>query len=273
MLLDVFPGGYSLLSAFLILFRRCSSFLMFSAGHFNFSSGPEINPAWGGSESSETTITGNLIKVEVTELEGSQTPKNNNLYVYTQNSLNEEIGPLPKYLSDYESIILSVHEDGTRMPENDDEDEEIPINEESPAETPAQKQPIFVENAAIWREHVVKNGETLSDIAMAHGNITAQDILRANGLKDANRLSENQLLLIPNDPSKIEETLDEVRTRQMRIAATKEKIEPLKVKNYVVAPGDSLWSISNAQNIELDTLIGSNTFKTSARLRDRKSVV
>ena len=252
---------------FVCLTFGLASFLMFSAGHFNFSSGPEINPAWGGSESSETTITGNLIKVEVTELEGSQTPKNNNLYVYTQNSLNEEIGPLPKYLSDYESIILSVHEDGTRMPENDDEDEEIPINEESPAETPAQKQPILVENAAIWREHVVKNGETLSDIAMAHGNITAQDILRANGLKDANRLSENQLLLIPNDPSKIEETLDEVRTRQMRIAATKEKIEPLKVKNYVVAPGDSLWSISNAQNIELDTLIGSNTFKTSARLR------
>ena len=31
-----------------------------------------------------------------------------NLYVYTENNLNEEIGPLPKYLSDYESIILSV---------------------------------------------------------------------------------------------------------------------------------------------------------------------
>ena len=177
---------------FVCLTFGLASFLMFSAGHFNFSSGSEINPAWGGSEGSDTTITGNLIKVEITELEGAQTPKNNNLYVYTQNSLNEEIGPLPKYLSDYQSIILSVHEDGTTMPENEDEDEEIPINnEELPAEKPVQKQPVLVENATLWREHVVKNGETLSDIAMAHGNITAQDILRANGLKDANRLSEN----------------------------------------------------------------------------------
>ena len=126
---------------------------------------------------------------------------------------------------------------------------------------------MLAEAGKFWREHIVKNGETLSDIAMAHGNITAQDILRANGLKDANRLAENQLLLIPNDPGKIEDTLDEVRTRQMRVAATKEKLEPLKVKSYVVAQGDSLWSISNMQNIELDTLIGSNTFKTSARLR------
>ena len=119
----------------------------------------------------------------------------------------------------------------------------------------------------MWREHVVKNGETLSDIAHAHGNITAQDILRANGLKDANRLSENQLLLIPNDPSTVDETYDEVRTRQMRVAATREKLEPIRTRSYVVAQGDSLWSIANSQNVELDTLVGSNTFKTSARLR------
>ena len=255
---------------FVFLTFGLASFLMFSAGQFSFSSGTDIDPAWGGSEGSDTTITGNLIKVEVTDLEGAKPQPSENLYVYTENNLNEEIGPLPKYLSDYESIILSVHEDGTRMPDNDDEDEDIPVtaaDPSTPAENPAPQQPILVENATVWREHVVKNGETLSDIALAHGNITAQDILRANGLKDANRLSENQLLLIPNDPSKIEETLDEVRTRQMRIAATKEKVEPLKVKTYVVAAGDSLWSISNAQNIELDTLIGSNTFKTSARLR------
>ena len=166
--------------------------------------------------------------------------------------LKEDFGPLPKYLSDYESIVLSAQDDGTRLAE-DASDNAIP----------SEPDPQFAEVGADWKEHVVKAGETLSDIAMAFGGLTAQDILRANGLKDANRLSENQLLLIPKDADKIEETLEEVRTRQARVAALREKVEPLKVSSYVVAQGDSLWSISNSQNIELDTLVGSNVFKAT----------
>ena len=254
-----------------------ASFLMISAGQFSFSpSSGGVGTAWGGNESENNFVTGNLIKVEVTELEtaNSLSSSNEELYAQARNNMMEEFGPLPKYLSDYESIKLTVDEDGTKIPELEEDDElDIVVEKVNDVETPAsnieiESQSILLaETGTFWREHIVKSGETLSDIAMAHGNITAQDILRANGLKDANRLAENQLLLIPNDPGKIEDTLDEVRTRQMRVAATKEKLEPLKIKSYVVAQGDSLWSISNAQNIELDTLIGSNTFKTSARLR------
>jgi LysM repeat protein len=43
-------------------------------------------------------------------------------------------------------------------------------------------------------------------------------------------------------------------------------VQPLKVLSYVVATGDSLWSIANSQNLEVDTLVGSNTFKNSAVL-------
>ena len=241
-----------------------ASFLMFSAGHFDISPGTGEGAAWGGSEENFTS-TKSLVQVEVTELEApNDLPEPSDLYAEARNNMMEEFGPFPKYLSDYESIILSVHEDGTKLPEKEEDEEDI--IELKTAQLP-QEEPILTEEGPAWREHVVRNGETLSDIALAHGGITAQDILRANGLKDANRLSENQLLLIPNDAGKVEDTLDEVRTRQMRIAATKEKLEPIKVKSYVVAQGDSLWSISNTQNIELDTLIGSNTFKTSARLK------
>ena len=276
----VFCWGFGLV---VCLTFGLASFLMISAGQFNFSSSPGgVGTAWGGNDREENFVTSNLIKVEVTELESAKdlSKQNEELYVQARNNIMEEFGPLPKYLSDYESIKLTVDEDGTKIPDpEEDEDEEFTkvvdaektsVQDEnsnpnsSNPETPAV---LLAETGKVWREHIVKNGETLSDIAMAHGNITAQDILRANGLKDANRLAENQLLLIPNDSSNIEDTLDEVRTRQMRVAATKEKVEPLKVKSYVVAQGDSLWSISNAQNIELDTLIGSNTFKTSARLR------
>ena len=244
-----------------------ASFLMFSAGHFNFSPDTGVTAAWGDN-AEDNFITGNLITVEVTELEArlKDPIERESQYLLAKNNgtVIEEFGPLPKYLSDYESIRLTRDNDGTKFPEDIEEDENIPIKD---APEFKAEQPVLEENGPFWKEHVVKSGETLSDIAKEYGNITAQDILRANGLKDANRLSENQLLLIPNDSEKIEDTLDEVRTRQMRVAATKEKVEPLKVKSYVVAQGDSLWSIANSQNIELDTLVGSNTFKTSARLR------
>lgn len=243
-----------------------ASFLMFSAGHFNFSPDTGVTAAWGDN-AEENLITGSLITVEVTELEArlKDPIERESQYLLAKNNgtVIEEFGPLPKYLSDYESIQLTRENDGTKLPVNEEE-EDIPISHAPDVEI---EQPVLEETGPFWKEHIVKSGETLSDIAKEHGNITAQDILRANGLKDANRLSENQLLLIPNDSDKIEDTLDEVRTRQMRVAATKEKVEPLKVKSYVVAQGDSLWSIANSQNIELDTLVGSNTFKTSARLR------
>ena len=94
-----------------------------------------------------------------------------------------------------------------------------------------------------WKEHIVKSGETLSDIALGYAGVTAQDILRSNGLKDANRLSANQLLLIPNTPDDVEATLEEVRTRQFRIASLREEVKPLKVLAYVVVQGDEIGSV------------------------------
>lgn len=250
-----------------------TSFLMMSAGHFSFSPDTGVNAAWGENEKDENFVTVGLLKVEVTDLETSENFAVNNeeFYAQARDNIMEEFGPVPKYLSDYESIQLTVFDKGTELPLNEDEEEDAELQTEISTLEMKRKpeQPvILVENGAIWREHVVKNGETLSDIAMAHGNITANDILRANGLKDANKLSENQVLLIPNDPGKIDDTFDEVRTRQMRIAAKNEKVEPIKTKSYTVAQGDSLWSISNSQNIDLDTLVGSNPLNgSSARLR------
>jgi murein DD-endopeptidase MepM/ murein hydrolase activator NlpD len=157
-------------------------------------------------------------------------------------------GPMPKDFSDFESIILNTADDGTTLPEDADSPEE---------------EVTFADVGVSWKEHVVKSGETLSDIALQYSGLTAQDILRANGLKDANRLSVQQILLIPNAPDFIEDTLEEVRTRQARVAALREQKKPVKVISYVVAPGDSLWSIANAQNLEVDTLVGSNVFKNS----------
>ncbi len=239
---------------------------MFSAGHFSsFSPNFGVEPAHGGIDDNFASSR-NLLDVEVTDLDISE---GEDLYAQAYDSTTmEEFGPLPSYLSDYESITLSTFDDGTRLNAPDDEEEEDDTEE---IRTPAMKanadQLLLTENGPVWREHAVKSGETLSDIAQAHGNITAHDILRANGLKDANRLAENQLLLIPNDPGKVEDTFDEVRKRQMVIAANNEKFVPVRTHDYVVAPGDSLWSIAQSQKIEIDSIIGSNNFKSSAALR------
>ncbi len=50
--------------------------------------------------------------------------------------------------------------------------------------------------AEYGREHVVKSGETLSEIAAAYG-VTVKALVRANGLKDANSIRVGQKVFIP----------------------------------------------------------------------------
>jgi murein DD-endopeptidase MepM/ murein hydrolase activator NlpD len=148
----------------------------------------------------------------------------------------------------YGSIILSTLDDGTVLP-ND-----ITISD---LELPDDDL-ILSEKTNSWTEYVVKQKETLSDIAVRFSNITVQDIVRANELKDPNQLKEKQILLVPLKEEFIDDTLEEVRTRKARVAALKEAINPLEIREYIVQEGDSLWSIANSMNVEVDTLIGCN---------------
>ncbi|MBQ3403390.1 MAG: LysM peptidoglycan-binding domain-containing M23 family metallopeptidase [Synergistaceae bacterium] len=248
-----------------------ASFLMFSAGHFSsFSPGLGVEPAHGGIDDNYASSR-SLLDVEVTDIESARNPLDSEeLYaqVYDSSTM-AEFGPFPSYLSDYESITLSTLDDGTTLNVADDDEDEDDDTEEStaPAMRAETEPPLLTESGPGWKKYAVKSGETLSDIAHAHGGITAQDILRANGLRDANRLSENQILLIPDDPSKVEDTLTEVKKRQMVVAANNERTEPVRVRYYTVLQGDSLWSIAQSQKIEIDSIIGSNNFKSSAALR------
>ena len=248
-----------------------ASFLMLSAGHFDsFSSGlGGVEPAHGGIEENLTYSRG-LLDIEVTQLDPSAYSADTvELYAQADSSRTiDNFGPYPSYLSGYESITLSTFDDGKTLKPRDDEEEEDDSEEAGITEANVNSaQPILSEEGPGWREHTVKKGETLSEIAADYGNITAQDIVRANELRDSAQIRENQILLIPNTPEKTEDTLDEVHKRQMRIAANNEKYEPLKVREYTVMPGDSLWSIAHEMNIESDTIRGSNNFKTSSALR------
>ncbi|MCL2008956.1 MAG: LysM peptidoglycan-binding domain-containing M23 family metallopeptidase [Synergistaceae bacterium] len=200
-----------------------------------------------------------LPKVENTDLGGLELPPSVRIAHLQLPMLVEEIGdfgPLPKDLEDFEAIVLNTTDDGLKLPDDF-------LMDTLPGMELPDDDIILAEVSVNWKEHVVKSGETLSDIVLMYGGITTQDVLRANELRDANRLSAQQILLIPNSPERIEDTLEEVRTRKSRVVAMREQVEPLKISSYVVAAGDSLWSIANSQNLEVDTLVGSNVFKTS----------
>ncbi|MBR1657509.1 MAG: LysM peptidoglycan-binding domain-containing M23 family metallopeptidase [Synergistaceae bacterium] len=247
-----------------------ASFLMFSAGHFSgFSSAiGGVEPAHGEFEHNFASSR-NLLDVEVTPIETADEINENELLAqnYDTTNIMEDFGPFPSYLSDYESITLSTAQPGNVLTPHDEDEEDDSEEVSVPPVKAKPDAPLLAEEGPGWKEHAVKSGETLSDIASAYGNTTAQDIIRANGLKDANKLAENQLLLIPNTPEKTEDTLDEVHRRQMIVAANNEKFEPVKVREYIVTAGDSLWSISNNLNVDTETIRGSNNLKTSSALR------
>lgn len=247
-----------------------ASFLMFSAGNFDsFSSGlGGVEAAHGGVEENLTYSRG-LLDIEVIQLSPSAYSSDTaELYAQADGSrMIDDFGPYPSYLSGYERITLSTLDDGKTLKPHEDEEEDD--SEEAGINNVKAdvSQPVLLEEGPVWREHIVKKGETLSEIAKDYGGITAQDIVRANELRDSAQIRENQILLIPNTPEKTEDTLDEVHRRQMIVKANNEKYEPLKVREYTVTAGDSLWSISHKMDIDSDTIRGSNNFKTSSALK------
>jgi len=170
----------------------------------------------------------------------------------SKESREEESDSSDSERSDFESVLLSALDDGKKISLEDGEEREDDV--------------LLAQVDVLWKEHIVKSGETLSDIAIAHG-VSVNDIVKANELKNPNRLSAKQLLLIPNDADTVEATLEEVLTRKARIVAAREQVIPVKVTAYVIAEGDSLWSIANAQNLEIDTLFGCNDLRNPDMIR------
>jgi LysM repeat protein len=210
------------------------------------------------------------------------------------------IGPLPEEegLSDYGyggEVLMASSESSDFAtddvdPEVDviapEEEKEVRVEKESaesadkaegaekakvPEGTKEVSEVVLSEVKTKWEEYTVKAGETLIDIASRY-NVTVEDITKANELKNPNRLTLNQKLLIPHSPDDVEIVLEEVRTRKARLAEKQRKVKPLEVTTYTVANGDSLWSISNTFSLEIDTLFGSNDLKDPNVLKPGKQL-
>ncbi|BDF79134.1 peptidase, M23 family [Pyramidobacter piscolens W5455] len=116
-----------------------------------------------------------------------------------------------------------------------------------------------------WLEHTVGQGERMVDISRKYGILVAT-ISKANNIRNPDRLSSGQVLLIPRTEDLLEDVLEEQKSRAEEKLASKQRADPVKYRKYTVKPGDSLWTIASANNLSIDSLYGTNILRTPDRL-------
>ena len=139
-------------------------------------------------------------------------------------------------------------------------DEEV-ILQEVPSSQEGNNEPVSADTLhKPWNVHTVADGETLSQIA-DHYHISVKSLSVANEIKDPDSLLGGQKIYVPDTEEDVLATLSEVRRLQKLELDRQKQAKLLIIANYTVKQGDSLWSIANAFNLDVNTLFGCNTIK------------
>lgn len=132
------------------------------------------------------------------------------------------------------------------------EDPDVVMEEGSSAER-KEKTPANVH----WKEVSLSAGDTLSKIADQHG-FTVKEIMQVNELKDEHKVREGQVLYIPDNREYILDTLAYVKELKKEAVEKRKQAAPVKITYYVVKNGDTLWSVANAFDLDINSLFGCN---------------
>ncbi len=108
-------------------------------------------------------------------------------------------------------------------------------------------------------EYPIKVGDTLWDIAVAHG-ITLQELLAANPGLDSAALHVGQVILVPTSPPAVAEQ------------AAKQETRPTTYE-YSIKTGDTLWDIAVTHGITVQDLLAANPGLDSTTLRVGQALV
>jgi murein DD-endopeptidase MepM/ murein hydrolase activator NlpD len=88
-----------------------------------------------------------------------------------------------------------------------------------------------------------------------------EDIAKANQISNIHKLNIGDLLLIPTSKDKVDVVLQELLRRRAKAEEEAKRAPKIETYTYVVQDGDSLWSIANKVNLDINTLFGCNDLK------------
>ena len=180
----------------------------------------------------------------------------------------EGIGPLPTSPSIFDEDIKleEVKEISQKTDVSSEAEESMVAQEEVVLEEvkPSKGGLLAEEKEKRWIEYYVNPGDTLYELGKKY-SISPQLIAKANELKNPDRLSEGQELLIPLNPEDVRAVIEEVRVRREK--DLRSRARKVEVTTYKVKEGDSLWSIANKFNLDINTLFGCNEMKNPNYLR------
>ncbi|MFP4482264.1 MAG: peptidoglycan DD-metalloendopeptidase family protein [Thermovirgaceae bacterium] len=176
------------------------------------------------------------------------------------------IGPLPEGPSLFEDDLILEEMKPEKTPEeNVLEREPDGIEKEQDAEGESgELEEAKDQEEKRWVEYYVKAGDTLIGIG-EYFSLPPDLISKANALKNPHLLMEGQELLIPLTKEDVDAVLAEVKAREEREKEV--RVKTLKTQEYTVSDGDSLWSIANSFNLDINTLFGCNDLKNPNYLR------
>ena len=106
------------------------------------------------------------------------------------------------------------------------------------------------------RSYKVKKGDTLSSISRNSG-ISVKDLVKANKIKDANKIQAGASLTIPSKPSSVERVKPLPQTQTNTKKQTKPKVNSDTGK-YTVKKGDNLYDIAKANLLNVDQILKAN---------------
>jgi murein DD-endopeptidase MepM/ murein hydrolase activator NlpD len=108
-----------------------------------------------------------------------------------------------------------------------------------------------------WAEITVEAGATLSKLSESY-NVAIDDIMKANELTDQHKLREGQTLFIPKSSDFVPNTLDHVKKLRDDALTRLKQAKPVKITEYTIKDGDTLWSVANTFDLDVNSLFGCN---------------
>ena len=126
--------------------------------------------------------------------------------------------------------------------------------------------------------HTVKQGETVSRIALAYGS-TVPELVRLNGLKNSADIAVGQTLNLPDKNSLPPvPAVEPRRSDTVKIAPPKPAISPVKTtttkpfltpgsKTYTIQKGDTAVKIARQHGVSYEALIKANNIKDPKKIQ------